>query len=141
MIGGLSDRIDVGRAGFPAHGCHGGSEGGLTGTDVDDAEGVHFADEHYAVGGPASRSAGGTPVDSTATPSRASSSCPGRLPTRRGRARDQGFARYYLGYLARNRGDTVPARSWMHDALDRFGEESERWRPHYELGWRATSKR
>jgi non-specific serine/threonine protein kinase len=54
-----------------------------------------------------------------------------------GTPEDQGFARYFLGYLARSRGDSVTARSWTEGALRCLGESPTvgRFYAQYELGW------
>lgn len=54
-----------------------------------------------------------------------------------GDRRDQGFACYFLGYLARGRGDLAAARTWTTEALARWtpGLALDRAWAHYELGW------
>jgi predicted ATPase len=55
-----------------------------------------------------------------------------------GNERDQGFACYFLGYLARGRGDLPAARSWTNQALARWeagGATLDQAWAHYELGW------
>jgi predicted ATPase len=60
-----------------------------------------------------------------------------QLADRAGSPHDRSFARFYLGYMARNAGNTAAARAWMEEALDVFGEHSKAvaWHVHYELGW------
>jgi predicted ATPase/DNA-binding SARP family transcriptional activator len=56
----------------------------------------------------------------------------------RGTRRDQGWARFWIGYTARDRGDVVQARAFMEEALSRFTEGHcafELSFVHYDLGW------
>ena len=58
------------------------------------------------------------------------------LADQKGSPEDQSWARYYLGYYARSKGDSATARAWLEDALavaDTF--DYGRFNFHYELGW------
>ena len=59
------------------------------------------------------------------------------LADRLGTSHDRGFARFYLGYMARSAGDIPTARAWMEEALRAAEGESKAvvWHVHYELGW------
>jgi tetratricopeptide (TPR) repeat protein len=55
-----------------------------------------------------------------------------------GGPRDQGWARHWVGYFARSRGDVDTARALMEEALDRFSQGHSPFELayiHYELGW------
>jgi predicted ATPase/DNA-binding SARP family transcriptional activator len=56
----------------------------------------------------------------------------------RGSARDRGWARFWLGYTARGRGDVARARALMEEALSLFTEAHSAFElsfVHYDLGW------
>ena len=57
------------------------------------------------------------------------------LADEHGTPADQGFVRYYFGYAARARGDSVTARTWMEESVARFGAAVQRGYALYELGW------
>ncbi len=57
------------------------------------------------------------------------------LADERGTPADQGFVRYYLGYIALDRGDIAAARTWIEESVARFGAAVQRGYALYELGW------